>query len=60
MLAPGLACLSLEESPVLVSGCCLLKASVAVEKSMLQQGHLEAPVAVHELMLEHLKACGRG
>ena len=33
---------------------------VAVDKSMLQQVHLEASVAVHEVMLEHLKACGHG
>ena len=38
-----------------------LEASVAVDKSMLQQVHLEASsVAVHEVMLEHLKACGHG
>ncbi|KAK4806151.1 hypothetical protein QYF61_001078 [Mycteria americana] len=37
-----------------------LEVSVAVDKSMLQQVHLEASVAVHEVMLEHLKACGHG
>ena len=31
-----------------------------VGKSMLQQIHLEESVAVHEVMLEHLKACGHG
>ncbi|PKU37425.1 hypothetical protein llap_12273 [Limosa lapponica baueri] len=33
-----------------------LKASVAVDKPMPQKVHLEASVAVHEAMLEHLKA----
>lgn len=30
-------------------------ASVAVEKSMMQQVHSEAPVVENEVMLEHLK-----
>ena len=38
----------------------IFEASVAVDKSMLQQVHLEASLAVHEVMLEHLKACGHG
>ena len=37
-----------------------LEVSVAVVMSVLQQVHLEASVAVHEVMLEHLKACGHG
>ena len=35
-----------------------LKVSVAVDKAVLQQVHLEASVAVHEVMPEHLKVCG--
>ena len=36
-----------------------LKRLHAVDKSMLQQVHLEASVAVRGVMLEHLKACAR-
>lgn len=35
------------------------KASVPAEKPMMQQVHLEAPVVVHEVVLEHLKASNR-
>lgn len=37
-----------------------LKVFVAVDRSVLQQEHLEALVAMHEVMLEHLKTCGHG
>ena len=37
-----------------------LETSVAVDKSVLQLLHLEASVAAHEVMLEHLRACGHG
>lgn len=36
----------------------IFEASVAVDKSVLQQVHLEASLAVHEVMLELHKACG--
>jgi len=31
-----------------------------MSKSMLQQVHLEASVAVYDIMLEHPKVCGHG
>ena len=37
-----------------------IEVSVAVDKLVLQQVHLEASVAVHEVMPEHLKVCGNG
>lgn len=37
-----------------------LKVSMAVGKSVLQWVYLETSVTVHEVMLEHLKACHHG
>lgn len=34
--------------------------SVAMDKSVLQQVHLETSVSLYEIILEHLKECGRG
>lgn len=36
------------------------EASVAVDESVVQEVHSEASVAVHDVMLEHLKVCGQG
>lgn len=35
-----------------------LKASVAMVMSVLRQVHLEASVAAHEVVKEHLEVCG--
>lgn len=35
-----------------------LRISAAMDKSVLHQVHLETSVALHEVMLEHLKECG--
>lgn len=37
-----------------------LRISVAMDKSVLQQVHLETSVALHEVMLEHRKERGHG
>ena len=55
---PGQVCLEVFMAIVMpVTAGMLLKGLWCKDKSMLEKVHLKASVAVHEVMLEHLKVC---